>query len=188
MSTNLFSYCCGGWKSEISFRGLTLRNYQGTFILEVREETLFSCLFQLPMAHFYFLTCDCPLPTPIFKAHHGNLCFHHHIISSAVKLPSASFFFFNMYLFASSLSCNMQASLSGGMGAPESVASAVEVCGLRCPVACGWDLSSPTRDRAPSPVFKGRFLATGPPGKSLRLPLVRTLVIIWKAPYPDNPG
>ena len=30
-----------------------------------------------------------------------------------------------------------------------------------------WALSSPTKDQATSPVFEGRFLTTGPAGKSL---------------------
>jgi len=44
--------------------------------------------------------------------------------------------------------------------------SLIVVWGLRCPHGV-WDLSSPPRDKLTSPALEGRFLTTGPSGKSL---------------------
>ena len=43
--------------------------------------------------------------------------------------------------------------------------SPVVVCGLSCPVACGISVPQPRIEPVP-PALQGRFLITGPPGKS----------------------
>ena len=142
----------GGQKSKIRFHGLKSKCWLVPFD-DSREESI-SLHFQLLEISWFIV------PFFTFKVHHSDFCFHHHIISSAVKSPSASSFFFLIFIYlpASSLSCSIQASLSGGMGASESVASEVEVCRLSCPVACGWDLSFPNRDQAPVPCIWRQIL------------------------------
>ena len=80
-------------------------------------------------------------------------------------------FFFNIYLFnylaALGLSCGLQ-DLHGGSQA------SLQLWRLRsgahglssCPVACGILVPQPGIEPA-SPALEGRFLTTGPPGKSL---------------------
>ena len=54
---------------------------------------------------------------------------------------------------------------SCGAWAPERVGSVVVARGLSCPVACGIFVPSPGIEPTP-PALEGRFLTTGPPGKS----------------------
>ena len=55
----------------------------------------------------------------------------------------------------------------GGVWAPECVDSVVEAHRLSCPVACGILIPGPGIEPM-SPALAGRFLTTGPPGKSLQ--------------------
>ena len=54
---------------------------------------------------------------------------------------------------------------SCGTRASEHVGPVVVVCGLSCPVACGILVPQPGIEPT-SPALEGRFLTTGPPGKS----------------------
>ena len=54
---------------------------------------------------------------------------------------------------------------SCGAWVPECVGSVVVACGLSCPVACGILVPWPGMEPA-FPALEGRFLTTGPPGKS----------------------
>ena len=56
---------------------------------------------------------------------------------------------------------------SCGMQAPECTGSVVAVRGLSCPMARGILVPRPGIE-PPSPALEGRFLTTGPPGKSLK--------------------
>ena len=55
--------------------------------------------------------------------------------------------------------------------------SVVVVCGLSCLVACGILVPRPGIEPV-SPVLQGRFLTTGPPGKSLIIVLICISLII----------
>ena len=54
---------------------------------------------------------------------------------------------------------------SCGVWAPQHVGSVVAACGLSCPAACGILVPRPGMEPV-SPALEGRFLTTGPPGKS----------------------
>ena len=92
-------------------------------------------------------------------------------------------FYFLIYLAVSGLSCGMRdlslqcASSSlwhagfplvvaWGRGAPEHVGSVAVACRLSFPTACGILVPQPGIEPT-SPALEGRFLTTGPPGKSL---------------------
>ena len=62
-------------------------------------------------------------------------------------------------------SCGVQVFSSCGARAPERVGSVFVVLRLSCPKVCGISVPQPGIEPA-SPALEGRFLTTGPPGKS----------------------
>ena len=81
-------------------------------------------------------------------------------------------FFFSIYLFVYFIFGCVWVLVAArgifrcGVWAPESVGSVVVLRGLSCPAACGILVPRPGFE-PPSPELEGRFLSTGPLGKSL---------------------
>ena len=107
---------------------------------------------------------------PCVQWHNFDLCPTWHdllpCVSIGLQAPLLFSFFFNLYLIASGLSVACRLLSSCSVRAPEPSGLVAAARRLSCPVACGilvpWPGIKPV-----SPALEGRFLTTGPRGKSL---------------------